>query len=275
MISPVFFWSVISALAGFLFGFDTVVISGAEKTIQEIWKLDDQTHGFAIGSALWGTVLGSLIGGFPTQKFGRKRTLLSIGLFYVVGSLGSAFAQDVYTFMAARFLGGVAIGISTVASPLYISEISPQDRRGRLAGMFQFNIVFGILIAYASNAALSSIGENAWRWKLGVMIFPSILYTFSCFFIPKSPRWLISKKQDLAGAESILKLIYPADSHEELKKRMVEISQQSKDHPVTENFWNWKLRKPIFLAFMIAFFNQMSGINAILYYADRIFDWLD
>jgi MFS family permease len=161
MKSRVFYWSITSALAGFLFGFDTVVISGAEKTIQSLWGLSPALHGLAMGAALWGTVLGSLIGSWPTDRFGRKKTLLCIGLLFVVGSLWSAFANEVFGFMIARFLGGIAIGVSTVAAPLYISEISPPESRGRLAGMFQFNIVFGILIAFVSNSLLAGIGDNA------------------------------------------------------------------------------------------------------------------
>ena len=159
-----FLWSLVSALAGFLFGFDTVVISGAEKTIQALWGLSPKLHGVVIGAALWGTVLGSLVGSWPTDRFGRKKTLLGIGVLFLVGSIWSALATDVTSFMIARFLGGIAIGVSTVAAPLYIAEISPPEQRGRLTGMFQFNIVFGILIAFLSNALLAGTGENAWRW---------------------------------------------------------------------------------------------------------------
>ena len=173
--SRLFLWSLVSSLAGFLFGFDTVVISGAEKTIQQLWNLTPSMHGLSMGAALWGTVLGSLVGSWPTDRFGRKRTLLWIGILFLAGSVWSALANDVYSFMAARFIGGIAIGISTVAAPLYISEISPPARRGRLAGMFQFNIVFGILVAFLSNYLLGKMGENAWRWMLGVMAVPSVI----------------------------------------------------------------------------------------------------
>src|SRR5580698_8613022 len=159
-------WSVTSALAGFLFGFDTVVISGAEQTIQSLWKLGPGMHGIAMGAALYGTVIGSLCGGWPTDRFGRKATLLLIGIFYLAGAIWSAVATDVYSFIIARAIGGLGIGISTVVAPLYISEIAPAKYRGRLAGMFQFNIVFGILIAFLSNYWLKKVGENAWRWML-------------------------------------------------------------------------------------------------------------
>ena len=178
MKARIFFWSITSALAGFLFGFDTVVISGAEQTIQKLWGLSAGMHGFAMASALYGTVLGSLLGGWPTDRFGRKTTLLSIGVLYIISAVGCAFSTGVWSFIAARFIGGLGIGISTVVAPLYISEIAPPDYRGRLAGMFQFNIVFGIVIAFCSNcAARRDSAENAWRWMLGVAAFPSLLYT--------------------------------------------------------------------------------------------------
>ena len=200
MKSRIFFWSITSALAGFLFGFDTVVISGAEQKIQSLWGLSPGMHGLAMGAALYGTVLGSLLGGWPTDRFGRKATLLWIGVLYVVSAVGCALRQRASaSFIAARFIGGLGIGISTVAAPLYISEIAPPAYRGRLAGMFQFNIVFGIVVAFVSNALLAGIGENAWRWMLGVAAFPSVLYTLMCFGIPESPRWLIGRKGDRAA----------------------------------------------------------------------------
>src|SRR5215467_719742 len=205
----IFFWSLTSALAGFLFGFDTVVISGAEKTIQALWELSPGVHGIAMASALYGTVVGSLIGGWPADRFGRKLTLLWIGLLYLVGAVGSAFATNVVTFIAARVVGGLGIGISTVVAPMYISEIAPPQHRGRLAGMFQFNIVFGILIAFVSNALLAGLGENAWRYMLGVAALPSLLYTLFCFGIPESPRWLMIRKNDRGAAVAVLRLIQP------------------------------------------------------------------
>jgi SP family arabinose:H+ symporter-like MFS transporter len=184
----VFFSSLTSALAGFLFGFDTVVISGAEQKIQALWSLGAGMHGIAMASALYGTVLGSLIGGWPTDRFGRRATLLWIGILYLVSAVGTALAPDVYFFIIARMIGGLGIGISTVVAPLYISEIAPPKYRGRLAGMFQFNIVFGIVVAFLSNALLAGTGENAWRWMLGVAAFPSLLYSVFCLAIPESPR---------------------------------------------------------------------------------------
>ena len=212
-------WSIVAALAGFLFGFDTVVISGAEKKLQSLWNLSAAMHGLAMSSALWGTVLGSFAGGWPTDRFGRKRTLLWVGLLFLVGSLWSAFANDVYSFMAARFIGGVAIGVSTVAAPLYISEISPPDQRGKLAGMFQFNIVFGILVAFGSNFLLESLGENSWRWMLGVMAIPSLIYTLACFLIPESPRWLLARRGNRPAGLAVLRLIDPAATERDIAER--------------------------------------------------------
>jgi sugar porter (SP) family MFS transporter len=271
MKNRIFFWSITSALAGFLFGFDTVVISGAEQKIQKLWELRPAVHGFAMAAALYGTVVGSLLGGWPTDRFGRRPTLMSIGVLYIISALGCAFASGVYTFAAARFIGGLGIGISTVAAPLYISEIAPAEYRGRLAGMFQFNIVFGIVIAFLSNALLGGIGENAWRWMLGVAFFPSLLYTIMCFGIPESPRWLLGRKGDRAGGIRVLQMIQPDSSPAQLEARANEILAASSERADAGGFWTWRLRVPILLAFLIAFFNQLSGINAILYFAPRIF----
>ncbi len=272
MNKKLFFWSLTSALAGFLFGFDTVVISGAEKTIQTLWSLGAGMHGVAMAAALYGTVLGSLLGGWPTDRFGRRATLLWIGILYLVSAVWSGLATDVYSFIAARLIGGVGIGISTVAAPLYISEISPAKFRGRLAGMFQFNIVFGILVAFASNALLSGIGANAWRWMLGVAAIPSLLYTVFCFGLPESPRWLLVKKNDREKGAAVLRLIEPQASAAEIEKRVDEIVSASSEQSSGGKFWTRQLRAPILLAFLIAFFNQLSGINAILYFAPRIFE---
>ncbi len=268
----VFFWSLTSALAGFLFGFDTVVISGAEKTIQSLWGLSSGLHGIAMASALYGTVVGSLIGGWPADRFGRKATLLWIGVLYFVGAVGSGLATNVSMFIVARVIGGLGIGISTVVAPLYISEIAPPKYRGRLAGMFQFNIVFGILIAFVSNALLAGIGENAWRWMLGVAAFPSLLYAIFCLGLPESPRWLLSRKGDRKGGMEVLQRIQPEASKAEIEAEANEIIAASSEKVSAGHFWTRRLQKPILLAILIAFFNQMSGINAILYFAPRIFE---
>lgn len=265
-------WSITASLAGFLFGFDTVVISGAEQTIQQLWSLSPTLHGLAMSAALWGTVLGSLIGAWPTDRFGRRATLLSIGLLYLASAVWSGLATDVYSFIIARFIGGVGVGISTVAAPLFISEISPPERRGRLAGMFQFNIVFGILVAFASNAALSGVGEYAWRWMLGVEAFPALTYCVMCIGLPESPRWLISSKGDRAGGLAVLKRIRPEASEAELEVEADAITAVSAESASTDGFWSRRLQVPITLAFLVAFFNQLSGINAVLYFAPRIFE---
>ena len=272
MQARILYWSITSALAGFLFGFDTVVISGAEQTIQTLWNLSPVVHGIAMASALYGTVLGSLLGGWPTDRFGRKATLVWIGMLYVISAVGCGYAWNVHSFIAARFIGGLGIGISTVAAPLYISEISPPAYRGRLAGMFQFNIVFGIVVAFASNALLAGIGPNAWRWMLGVAAFPSVLYTVMCLGIPESPRWLIGRKGDRAAGLKVLKLIEPTYTTAQLAAEADEILAASSERAASTNFWSANLRIPILLAFLIAFFNQLSGINAVLYFAPRIFE---
>ena len=270
----IFFWSLTSALAGFLFGFDTVVISGAEKTIQALWGLSPGMHGIAMASALYGTVVGSLIGGWPADRFGRKATLLWIGVLYFVGAVGSALATGVGIFIAARVIGGLGIGISTVVAPMYISEIAPPKHRGRLAGMFQFNIVFGILIAFVSNALLAGIGDSAWRWMLGVAAFPSLLYALFCLGLPESPRWLLSRQGDRVAALQILRQVEKGRSEAEIAGDADEIAAAAASEQAASSghFWTKRLSKPILLAFLIAFFNQLSGINAILYFAPRIFE---
>ena len=274
MKARILYWSITSALAGFLFGFDTVVISGAEQTIQKLWGLTAGWHGLAMGAALYGTVLGSLLGGWPTDKFGRKPTLLCIGVLYVLSAVGCAFANGVGMFIAARIIGGIGIGISTVAAPLYISEIAPPAYRGRLAGMFQFNIVFGIVIAFLSNAIIAKIGgEQAWRWMLGIAAVPSVLYAVMCFGIPESPRWLLSRKGDRAAGLKVLKLIEPDLPPAKLEAHADELMMAARsEKAASAKFWTRRLRVPILLAILVAFFNQLSGINAILYFAPRIFE---
>jgi SP family arabinose:H+ symporter-like MFS transporter len=274
MKKQIFFWAITSALAGFLFGFDTVVISGAEQTIQKLWGLSSAMHGLVMGSALYGTVLGSLIGGWPTDKFGRKPTLVFIGVLYVLSAIGCAFANTMEFFFAARFIGGLGIGISTIVSPLYISEIAPPTHRGRLAGMFQFNIVFGIVIAFLSNALLAKFGgEHAWRWMLGIAAFPSIVYAVMCLGLPESPRWLIGRKGNRAAGLAVLKQIESDKTEAQLTAQAEEIMAAATNEKATAaGFWSMRLSKPILLAFLVAFFNQLSGINAILYFAPRIFE---
>jgi sugar porter (SP) family MFS transporter len=271
--SRLFYWSVVSAFAGFLFGFDTVVISGAEKTIQELWDLSDTLHGVAMASALYGTVLGSVIGGWPTDRWGRRATLTWVGVLYFVSAVWSGLAPEVWSLIVARFIGGLGVGISTVVAPLYIAEISPPERRGRLAGLFQFNIVLGILAAFLSNYLLGRVGDQAWRWMLGVEAFPALAYTVLCLGIPESPRWLIGRKRSRAAGMEVLRLIRPGASRAEVEAaadQMAAAGAEGRDG--TAGLWSPRLRRPVLLAFLIAFFNQLSGINAVLCFAPRIFE---
>ncbi len=264
--------AVTAALAGFLFGFDTIVISGAEERIQSVWMLDGFMHGLCMSAALWGMVLGSILGGWPTERFGRRSTLLWIGVLYFVSAVGSGLAPDTYTFMLARFIGGLGVGVATVCSPLYISEISPPRLRGRLAGMFQFNIVFGILIAFVSNALIGRYvdKEVAWRWMLGVEAFPALLYTILCCRIPESPRWLVVHGGDRKAGAEVFRNVNPQMSESEVEELVDTVEASVGDKKTAAKFWTMRLRIPILLAILVATFNQLSGINAILYFAPRL-----
>ena len=267
-----FLFSLTSALAGFLFGFDTVVVAGAEDRIQDLWDLGDAAHGIAVSAALWGTVLGALLGGWPTDRVGRKATLLAIGVLYFISAVGSALAPGYFSFVAARFIGGLGVGASTIAGPLYISEISPPHLRGRLTGLFQFNIVFGILAAFGSNYLLGGIGNHAWRWMLGVEAVPALAYSLLCLKIPESPRWLLAVRRDKASAIVVLRELRPLATEASLSTMADEISEATaKTAPARPLREFLQHRRAIMLAIAIAFFNQMSGINAILYYSKRFF----
>ena len=262
-------WSLTAALAGFLFGFDTVVISGADQKLQELWNSTDIFHGSVVmAMALWGTVVGAIFGGIPTRKIGRKKTLLWIGIFYTLSAIGSALANDPFTFAAFRFLGGVGVGISGIAAPAYISEIAPAKNRGKLVGLYQFNLVTGILVAFLSNYLLSGLGENDWRYMMGVEALPAIIYTFLVLTIPKSPRWLYLNNQQ-KEAEKVIRDAYSKKDADEL---ITEIIQDKELNVITESIFQKKYSFILMLAFLIAAFNQFSGINAFLYYAPRIFE---
>jgi sugar porter (SP) family MFS transporter len=268
--NKLFRYSIVAALAGFIFGFDTVVISGANQPIKELWHTTPLFHGFFIMSmALWGTVLGSIFGGIPTDRFGRKKVLLWIGILFAVSAFGSAFAQGPYPFSFFRFIGGVGIGVSSVVAPTYISEISTPATRGRLGAMYQFNIVFGILVAFLSNYFLQGVGGvNDWRWMLGVLAIPSVIYTLMVLGVPESPRWLISKKNDLINAKKIMMDIGVQNIESEISS-IIESNKHEMSSGASQ-FFNARNKKIIALAFFIAFFNQLSGINFILYYAPEI-----
>ncbi|MAJ32110.1 MAG: MFS transporter [Flavobacteriaceae bacterium] len=259
-----------ASLAGFLFGFDTVVISGANLPIKTLWNTSPLFHGFFIMSmALWGTVLGSIFGGIPCDRFGRKNTLIGIGILYTLSAIGSAMASNPILFSAFRFIGGVGVGISSVAAPIYISEIASAENRGKLGALYQFNIVFGILIAFLSNYLLKGFqGSEDWRWMLGVETLPAIIYTLLALKLPQSPRWLISKHEDINGARTILGKLYnqqAVDSAIAAIQEEKELSAKKKT-----KLFSSAHKKPLFLAFVIAFFNQLSGINFVLYYAPEI-----
>nr|WP_314896373.1 sugar porter family MFS transporter [uncultured Flavobacterium sp.] len=262
-------WSLIASFAGFLFGFDTVVISGADKTLQLLWNSSDVFHGSVVmAMALWGTVIGAVFGGIPTNQLGRKKTLLIIGVLFSISAAGSALSNDPFVFAFFRFLGGLGIGASTIAAPAYISEIAPAKDRGRLVGLYQFNIVLGILCAFLSNYLLSDVGPNAWRWMLGVQVFPSIIYTLMAFSIPESPRWLYS----IFRTEEAKVIFDKIGSKEDVQSIMDDLSNNSNGTPLSENIFMKKYRFQLILVFLIAAFNQLSGINAFLYYAPRIFE---
>ncbi len=265
--------SLTAALAGFIFGFDTVVISGANLPIKELWQTSPWFHGFFIMSmALWGTVVGAIFGGIPTQKWGRKKVLIWIGILFSVSALGTALAPDPYTFSFFRFIGGLGIGVSSVAAPTYISEISTPANRGRLGALYQFNIVFGILIAFLSNYFLEGVGgSNDWRWMLGVMALPSLIYSIMVIGVPESPRWLLTSRNDAASAKATMARLGVADTDTEIKNIMESHLKESKLSRKESLFSN-KYKTVMWLAFMIAFFNQLSGINFILYFAPEILE---
>ncbi|HKG05583.1 MAG TPA: sugar porter family MFS transporter [Pedobacter sp.] len=265
-------WSVVVALGGFLFGFDTAVISGAEKSIQQFWNLSVFEHGLTISIALIGTVIGSLLGSRPSDQFGRKNTLYFVAIAYLLSSLGTALADNWSVFLVFRFLGGLGVGASSVTAPIYISEISPADRRGRLVGLFQFNVVLGILISYLSNYLISQGGEHSWRWMLGVQAVPSLIFLILIFFIPESPRWLILKKQAYDKALEILRIINPLNCEQELESIRRSEDKLGENKKNSESLFSGKYTKPVVFAMLFAFFNQVSGINAIIYYAPRIFE---
>ncbi|MEJ7738627.1 MAG: sugar porter family MFS transporter [Chitinophagaceae bacterium] len=267
----VFLWSIVVALGGFLFGFDTAVISGAEQSIQKFWNLNTFQHGLTVSIALVGTVIGALLGNIPSDRWGRKKTLILIAVLYLVSSLGTALATNWYVFLVFRFMGGLGVGASSVAAPIYISEISPAGSRGRLVALFQFNVVLGVLISYFSNYLIGQGGETSWRWMLGVQAVPSLLYLILLRFVPESPRWLMLIKGKVDEARKVFKIINPQHYEQELEA-IQKNNQEEIETGLAGTLLSKKYKFPIFLAVVFAFFNQVSGINAITYYAPRIFE---
>jgi len=269
--SNFFRWAIVASLAGFIFGFDTVVISGANIPIKNLWNTTPLFHGFFIMSmALWGTLFGSIFGGIPTDRYGRKKILFLLGILFAISAIGSALANNPYIFSFFRFIGGIGIGVSSVVAPTYISEISTPKTRGKLGALYQFNIVFGILIAFLSNYFLQGVGgENDWRWMLGILVLPSLIFTVMVFGIPESPRWLIIQKNDIVNATNIFKEMGLEDANHEIDLILNGNKSDNLKNPIN-TFFNKKHKTILWLAFLIAFFNQLSGINFILYYAPEI-----
>lgn len=263
----VFLWSIVVALGGFLFGFDTAVISGAEQAIQKYWGLNAFQHGFTISIALFGTILGALTGAIPSDRWGRKKTLVGIAILYLISSLGSALSVNWYVFLFCRFAGGVGVGASSVAAPVYISEIAPAGRRGRLVALFQFNVVLGILISYLSNYLIAGSGDTSWRLMLGIQAVPSLVFLILLRWVPETPRWLVLWRNKVDEAREVLRMVDPDDFESELAN--IRLVSPEKGQAA---FFSRKNRLPIFLAVLFAVFNQVSGINAIIYYAPRIFE---
>jgi sugar porter (SP) family MFS transporter len=257
--------ALIAALGGFLFGFETAVISGAEKTIQQLWSLTPFWQGFTVASSLIGTVLGSLIAGIPAQRFGRKKVLIAIALMYLLSAAGCALTSGWFLFVTFRFIGGVAVGASSVVGPMYISEISPAHLRGRLAGSFQLNIVLGIFVAYITNYFFAGSGEDSWRWMLGVMMVPAGIFAILVRTIPESPRWLILN-HEVDRAIPIMNRIGETNTQQAIEDIRASVTD------ITEKLFQPRYSKPIAFAVILAMFNQLSGINAIIYYAPRIFE---
>ena len=263
----IFYWSAAVSIGGFLFGFDTAVISGADQPLQQLWKSSDIFHGALImSSALWGTVVGALSGNIPTERLGRKKTLIIVGTLYFVSAIGSALSVNPYFFFIMRFIGGIGVGISSIVVPAYIAEISPAKYRGRLVALYQFQIVFGILVAFLSNFLLSEFVGLGWRWMLGIEVIPALIFLLLVTNVPESPRWLLLRKNEIEKCRDILSISHPNDVD-----RILDEIQESREEYTQENLFSRPYFFPILLAFLLALFNQMSGINFVIYFAPRVF----
>lgn len=269
--SKVILWSLVVAMGGFLFGFDTAVISGAEKSIQQYWHLTSFQHGLTISIALIGTIFGAMFGSIPSDRFGRKQTLFFVAILYLVASIGTALTENWLLFLLFRFLGGIGVGASSVTAPVYISEIAPAEKRGSLVALFQFNVVFGILVSYLSNYLIGTSAESSWRWMLGIQAFPSLAFLILVRLVPETPRWLILKAGKFDSAKAILRIINPTGYENDFDSIIKGHEHDAEKH-VKESLFQKKYKLPATLAILFAVFNQMSGINAIIYYAPRIFE---
>jgi SP family arabinose:H+ symporter-like MFS transporter len=261
--------TVVAALGGLLFGFDTAVIAGTTHALTVMFALSPFTLGITVFAALFGTIFGSMLAGIPGDKFGRRDSLRVLAVLYLVSALGCAFAWSWSALVVFRFIGGLGIGGSSVLGPMYIAEVSPAKWRGRLVGLFQFNVVLGILVAYLSNylVGLAQFGAAEWRWKFGVPALPALLFFLMLLNIPRSPRWLVKKKR-VNEAREVLRITGEENYEQELREIVASIDS---DHAASDSLFLRKYRLPIFLAITIGMFNQLSGINAILYYLNDIF----
>jgi len=261
--------TAVAALGGLLFGFDTVVISGAVQALEGLYHLTPVWKGFTVAAALIGTVIGSMFAGIPGDRLGRRASLRWMAILYVVSAAGCAFAWNWSSLVSFRFIGGLGIGGSSVLGPMYIAEIAPAKWRGRLVGVFQFNVVCGILLAYFSNYLIGTMGfgDAEWRWKLGISAVPALLFLVMLLGIPESPRWLVKKGRTSAAGE-VLRLTGEENPEQELKEIVDSIDAE---HVTSDALFTAKYRVPIFLAVTIGMFNQLTGINAILYYLNSIF----
>jgi SP family arabinose:H+ symporter-like MFS transporter len=261
--------TVVAALGGLLFGFDTVVISGTTQALTDLFHLTPEALGVTVASALVGTIFGSMLAGIPGDRFGRRDSLRILAMLYFISAIGCGLAWNWTALVAFRVIGGLAIGGSSVLGPMYIAEIAPAKYRGRLVGLFQFNVVFGILLAYLSNYLIGTLnlGANEWRWKLGIAALPAVFFLIMLFGIPRSPRWL-AKKGRVEEAREVLRITGEENYEQELQDIVTSIDAE---HHAGESLFNGRYWFPIFLAVSIAMFNQLSGINAILYYLNQIF----
>ncbi len=266
----IYFWSLSVSLGGFLFGMDTALISGVERTVQQLWQMSNAMTGQMVAMALYGTVIGALLGGMPAQYLGRKKTLFIIAVVFLASAVGSALAPDPWYLMFFRFIGGLSVGASSVVAPMYIAELSPKEKRGQLTALFQFNIVLGIMVAYFSNWVIGAGVGESWRWMLGVEAFPALLFAILVLLVPESPRWLVLKKGEDDEALRILAIIDPANAEKSLQT--IKESRFKKSEAGLKEFFSGRYSLPILLVILFAFFNQVSGINAIIYYAPRIFE---